>query len=436
VEDTLESPIREAQTPSSSARRRLRLTARAAGGVILIGRAYEEDPILATKRIGILTGGGDVSGLNAVIKSLVYRCMEVSGYEVIGIRRSWMGLTHANLERGLDVENFLPLNRDNTRTIDRTGGTFLHTSRTKPSRMKVAGLPGHVQNQLSRCKEVEPGVCDLTPVVVENLDRLGIDYLLAIGGDDTLSYASVLDGEGIPVIAVPKTMDNDVRNTEFCIGFSTAVTRAVELIRRQRTTVGSHERIGIFRIFGRDAGFTAFYTAYVTSIRCCIPEAPFDLEGLVDTLKTDKDNNPSRYALVVVSEGATWKGREVQEYGEPDAYGHRRKINIGEALSEEVKRRTGSETIVSDLTYDLRSGAPDFLDKMIAYTFASMAFECVADGARGRMTAIRNGAYTDTEIPDPRLGPRKLDVGSLYNESRFRPNYTAKKGLPIFMTEA
>ena len=249
---------------------------------------------MGRKRIGILTGGGDVSGLNAVIKSLVYRSMESSDYEVVGIRRGWQGLTHANLDRGFDSENFLLLDRENTRTVDRTGGTFLHTTRTKPSRTKIDSLPDHVRRQLSRCKEVNPGFCDLTPIVIENLQKLEIDYLLPIGGDDTLSYASVLEDQGIPVVAVPKTMDNDVRNTEFCIGFSTAVTRAVEAIRRQRTTVGSHERIGIFRIFGRDSGFTAFYTAYVASIRCCIPEAPFDLEGLIDILMTDKRNNLSR----------------------------------------------------------------------------------------------------------------------------------------------
>jgi 6-phosphofructokinase len=299
--------------------------------------------------------------------------------------------------------------------------------------MNVENLPGHVQKKLGACKEVEPGIYDLTPIVIDNLQRLGVDYLLPIGGDDTLSYASVLDGQGIPVVAVPKTMDNDVRNTEFCIGFSTAVTRAVGAISRQRTTVGSHERIGIFRIFGRDAGFTAFYTAYVSSIRCCIPETPFDLEGLVEVLVTDKRKNPSNYALVAVSEGATWQGRAVQEYGEPDAYGHRKKLNIAEALSDEVKRRTGSETVVSDLTYDLRSGEPDFLDKMIAYTFASMAYECIAEGGRGRMMAVRNGAYTDTEIPDPSLGPRTLDVDAMYNRERFRPNYSNKNGLPIFL---
>ena len=246
--------------------------------------------------------------------------------------------------------------------------------------MKADDLPSHVQQKLARCREVAPGVCDLTPVVIENIEKLGIDYLLPIGGDDTLSYASVLDRHGIPLVAVPKTMDNDVRNTELCIGFSTAVTRALDAIDRQRSTVGSHERIGIFRIFGRDAGFTAFYTAYVASIRCCVPEVPFDLDGLIDLLDTDKKNNPSRYALVVLSEGATWKGRAVQEHGDPDAYGHRRKINIAEALSAEVKHRTGNETVVSDLTYDLRSGEPDFLDKMIAYTFASMAIECIAGG--------------------------------------------------------
>ena len=238
------------------------------------------------------------------------------------------------------------------------------------------------------------------------------------------------------MVAVPKTMDNDVQNTEYCIGFSTALTRAVDAISRQRTTVGSHERIGIFRIFGRDAGFTALYTAYVTSIRCCIPECPFDLDKLIDLLVTDRENNPSRYSLVVLSEGATWQGRQVQEYGEADAYGHRKKVNVAEALSEEVKRRAGVETVVSDLTYDLRSGEPDFLDKMIATTFATMAIECIANGAHGRMMAIRNGCYTDADIPDPKLGARKVDLETMYNVDRYRPVYPHKNKLPIFLTKA
>lgn len=390
----------------------------------------------ARKRIGILTGGGDVPGLNAVIKSVVYGATGTGDYEVIGIRRGWMGLTHANLEDGFDPEFVLPLDRENTRRIDRTGGTFLHTSRTNPSRVRVDQLPSHVQSRLGSVKEIEPGVVDLTPIVIENLQRLGIDNLLTIGGDDTLSYSYVLHHAGFPVLGVPKTMDNDVRGTEYCIGFSTALTRAVDAVRRQRTTVGSHERIGIFRIFGRDAGFTALYTAYVTSIRCCIPECPFELDDLINVLVTDKKNNPSRYSLIVLSEGATWVGRHVEEYGEADAYGHRKKINVAEDFSDEVKRRAGQETIVSDLAYDLRSGSPDFLDKMIAYTFATMAVECIADGRGGRMMAIRNGRYTDVDIPDPSLGPRRVDVATMYNRERFRPNYHGKQDLPVFLTRA
>ena len=389
---------------------------------------------MAKRRIGILTGGGDVPGLNAVIKSVVYGATGTGDYEVLGIRRGWMGLTHANLENGLDGEFLLPLDRENTRRIDRTGGTFLHTSRTKPSRIRVDSLPLHVQARLGSVKEVEPGIVDMTPIVLENLQRLGIDDLLTIGGDDTLTYSSVLHNAGFSVVAVPKTMDNDVPGTEYCIGFSTALTRAIDAIRRQRTTLGSHERIGIFRIFGRDAGFTALYTAYIASIRCCIPESLFDLDELIKVLVTDKKKNPSRYSLIVLSEGASWVGHEVQEYGEADAYGHRKKVNVAEAFSDQVKLRTGEDTLVSDLTYDLRSGSPDFLDKMIAYTFATMAVECISDRGSGRMMAIRNGCYSDIEIPDPQQGARRVDVDTMYNRKRFRPHYQGKKGLPVFMT--
>jgi len=389
---------------------------------------------MANKRIGILTGGGDVPGLNSVIKSVVYGATSDPGYEVIGIRRGWKGLTDLAVDGSLDHDYILPLNRENTRTVERTGGTFLHSSRTNPAKMKIEKIPDYVKGRTGKCREIKPSVLDITPVVLENLQRLKIDYLVTIGGDDTLSYSAILDQSGFPVIAVPKTMDNDVQNTEYCIGFSTALTRAVEAINRQRTTVGSHERIGIFRIFGRDAGFTALYTAYVTSIRCCIPEVKFDLDRLCELLVSDKKKNPSHYSLLLISEGAAWKGYTVQEYGDPDPFGHRKKLNVGEALSEEIKKRTGEETTVSDLTYELRSGEPDFLDKMIATTFATMAFECVASKAHGRMMAIRNGCYTDTDIPDPKLGPRAVDVQSMYNVDRFRPSYTSKKGLPIFLT--
>jgi 6-phosphofructokinase 1 len=271
--------------------------------------------------------------------------------------------------------------------------------------------------------------------VLRNLEKLELDYLIAIGGDDTLSYAARLDKEGVKVIAIPKTMDNDVRNTEYCIGFSTAITRAHDAVQRQRTTVGSHERIGIFRVFGRDAGYTALYTAYVTSIRCCIPEYKFRLDKLIDLLLTDKRGNPSNYSLVVLSEGAEWEGYDVPEYGEADAFGHRKKANVGEDFSEEIKK-CGAETIVSDLTYDLRSGSPDFVDKMVAQTFGNMALEAILDHQSGLMTAIADGCYALVPIPDPKLGPRRVNVETMYNTERYRPNYANKLGLPIFLTRA
>ncbi|HEY1686992.1 MAG TPA: 6-phosphofructokinase [Tepidisphaeraceae bacterium] len=390
---------------------------------------------MANKRIGILTGGGDVPGLNSVIKSVVYSATAHGGYEVVGFRRGWRGLTHLLPDGSTDHEYVMPLDRNNTRTVDRQGGTFLHTSRTNPYKMKPDSMPESLRSRAAGMKETKPGVVDVTPIVLENLQRLEIDSLVAIGGDDTLSYAAVLDKTGFPVVCVPKTMDNDVQNTEYCIGFSTALTRAVDAIQRQRTTVGSHERVGIFRIFGRDAGFTALYTAYVTSVRCCIPEVPFNLDKLCDVLMKDKRENPSNYSLVVLSEGATWAGHELGTYGEADAFGHKKKVNIADLLSNEMIKRNKVETVVSDLTYDLRSGDPDFFDKMIATTFANMAFECIASNTSGKMMAIRQGHYAVADIPDPKLGPRKVDVQKMYNIDRFRPNYSSKAGLPIFLIE-
>ena len=392
---------------------------------------------MTKKRIGILTGGGDVPGLNSVIKSVVYRAAEL-GHEVIGVRRGWEGLTHLDLSDPASRARYiLPLSRENTRTIDRTGGTFLHSSRTSPARMKT--LPPVLQGQKLQAKESKTNgttsaVFDVTPAVLKNIERLGLDYLIAIGGDDTLSYASELYRQGMKVIAVPKTMDNDVRNTEYCIGFSTAITRAMEAIDRQRTTIGSHERIGIFRVFGRDAGYTALYTAYVTTVRCCIPEYKVDLKHLIDLLVTDKRNNGSNYSLVILSEGAEWQGYTVKEYGEPDAFGHRKKMSVAEDLSDEIKRATDEETIVSDLTYDLRSGSPDFVDRLVALTFAGMAMDAVQEGSSGLMTAINEGRYAMVPIPDPTLGPRRVDIESMYNTERYRPKYDHKLGLPIFLT--
>ncbi|HUH16988.1 MAG TPA: 6-phosphofructokinase [Methylomirabilota bacterium] len=384
------------------------------------------------KRIGILTGGGDVPGLNSVIKSVVYRSSEV-GWEAIGIRRGWQGLTHLKPDEPDGGGHLRPLDRATTRTIDRTGGTVLHTSRTNPSAMAESALPDGIRKA---DYEIEPGRYDLTPLVLRNLERLGVEALFAIGGDDTLSYAARLGREGFPVIAIPKTMDNDVPGTEYCIGFSTAVTRAKELINRQRTTLGSHERIGVFRIFGRNAGYTAWYAAYVTSARCVIPEAPFDLEALAAILADDRSLNPSGYAFVIASEGAVWNGGRLEDVGEPDAYGHRHKADVGEVLAHELKRLTGVETVHADLTYDLRSGDPDALDQMVAITFANVAVDLLADGTFGRMVAIRDGKYAHAPLPERSAGARQLDVAAMYNAARFRPRYEAKLGSPLLLGPA
>jgi ATP-dependent phosphofructokinase / diphosphate-dependent phosphofructokinase len=394
---------------------------------------------MASKRIGILTGGGDVPGLNSVIKSVTYRAAE-NRLEVIGIRRGWEGLTHLDLADAQSKARYvMPLNRENTRRIDRSGGTVLHSSRTNPSKMKK--LPPHLSAADFPASQSTKGgqtstVYDVSKQVLKNLEGLGIEYLIAIGGDDTLSYAARLHQLGVKVFAIPKTMDNDVRNTEYCIGFSTAITRAIDAIQRQRTTVGSHERIGIFRVFGRDAGFTALYTAFVTSIRCLIPEYKPPLDRVIDLLVTDKRENPSNYSLIVLSEGAEWEGYRVQEYGEADAFGHRKKASVAESLSDQIKARTGEETIVSDLTYDLRSGDPDFIDKLVALTFGTMAFDALLEGKSGLMSALVDGKYDLVPIPDPKLGPRKVDLASMYNTDRLRPNYAAKRGLPIFLNKA
>ena len=394
---------------------------------------------MAKMRIGILTGGGDVPGLNAVIKSVTYRARR-DDIEVFGLRRGWEALTHLNVEDPASRSRYvMPLNHDNTRTIDRHGGTMLHSSRTNPSNMSK--LPDHLVGKNFPVSRGGKGSAatktwDVTAQVLANLSALGIEHLIAIGGDDTLSYAAKLNELGVRIIAIPKTMDNDVHNTEYCIGFSTAISRASEAIQRQRTTVGSHERIGIFRVFGRDAGFTALYTAYATAIRCVIPEYKIDLDRLIALLLEEKHDNPSNYALVVLSEGAAWEGYKVQEYGEPDAYGHRKKASVAESLADEIKRRAGEETIVSDLTYDLRSGDPDFIDKLVALTFGNMAYDAMREGKSGLMSALVDGRYDLVPIPDAALGPRRLDVATTYSTERYRPLYANKRGLPIFLNRA
>ena len=385
-----------------------------------------------SRRIGILTGGGDVPGLNSVIKSVVYRSTEL-GYDVLGLRRGWEALTHMRPGTEPDRDYVRPLDRANTRTIDRTGGTALHSSRTNPKRMRAGNLPDFVGPDRLAALQTADGIYDFTPIVLENLERLGIDTLISIGGDDTLSYSKVLADAGVQVIAIPKTMDNDVKGTEYCIGFSTAITRAKDAINRQRTTLGSHERIGVFRIFGRDAGFTALYTAYVTSARCLIPEYKFDLDHLVELLVDDKRNNPSKYSFAIAAEGAVWQGGELAEYGPADSFGHRHKANIAEVLASEIQARSGQETLASELTYDLRSGDPDAVDSIVGMTFANVAMNLIADGISGRMVAIRGGKYSHSPLPNPDQGPRSIDIPTMYNTDRYRPIYTNRMGLPLLL---
>jgi ATP-dependent phosphofructokinase / diphosphate-dependent phosphofructokinase len=384
------------------------------------------------RRIGVLTGGGDVPGLNSVIKSVTYRATEL-GMEVVGIRRGWEGLTHVRPSAEGDPEYVRPLDRRTTRTIDRTGGTILHTTRTDPARMAEANLPPWLDPARAESLRTPDGRYDLTPLVLEHIEGLGIDALVTIGGDDTLSFSRILVDRGVHLVAIPKTMDNDVPGTEYCIGFSSAITRAKELIDRQRTTLGSHERIGVFRIFGRDAGFSALFAAYVTSARCVIPEVHYDLDGLCSLLAEDHRASPSHYAILVTAEGAIWAGASIPDVGSVDAFGHRHKANVGEALATEIGRRAGIEALAIELTYDLRSGQPDALDQIVASTFANVAMDLVAEGSFGLMVGIRDGKYDATDLPRPGAQARRVDVEAMYNVERFRPRYDGRRGSPLLL---
>jgi 6-phosphofructokinase len=388
---------------------------------------------MAKKRIGILTGGGDVPGLNGVIKGVTYRAHEL-GLEVVGIRRGWEGLTHLDAAAGMEDDRYVvPLDLENTRTIDRTGGTWLHSSRTNPRKMKQAALPPSLDAKRAETMKVGEDRYDITPLVMENIEALKLDYLVPIGGDDTLSYSRSLHDAGMDIIAVPKTMDNDVQGTEYCIGFSTAITRARDAIDRQRTTIGSHERIGVFRIFGRDAGFTALYSAFATGARCVIPEYRYDMRHLADLLAEDHALNQSHYAIVITSEGAVWEGGQIGDVGEPDAFGHRHKANVGAILASEIKGLTGIDTVHSDLTYDLRSGAPDVVDVFVSTTFANIAVELIASGQRGRMIAIRDGRYAHSPLPSQDDTAMSVDLEHLYDTERLRPRYSGLLGRPLML---
>ena len=398
---------------------------------------------MPAKHIGILTGGGDVPGLNAAIKS-VYTTAQQLGWtragggdaNVTGILRGWKGAVWMGDEPAASgAEHLLPLTDDIVRTVDLSGGTFLHSSRTRPDRIRLKDLPPQLQRRRGELTAVagKDDVYDVTDAVIRNLQAHGIDTLVAIGGDDTLGYGYTLSSRGFSVVGIPKTMDNDVRGTEYAIGYKTALARADDFINRQRTHLASHETVGVFRIFGRNAGFTALGTAMaISDVRCAIPEHAFDLDTLCALVKEDHASNRDHYALVVCSEGAMWKGGTLEEYGPADAYGHRKKVNVADALADAITRATGLPTRMQDITYDLRSGNPDALDKIVANTFGTLAVQLIADGRTGRMLCIQNGVYADAPLPDAARGARTVDP-AFYDTRRFRPDFSGMRSRPLFI---
>ena len=382
-------------------------------------------------RIGILTGGGDVPGLNPCIKTAVYRAIE-EGMEVIGIRRGWAGLLEYDFD---DPESHtrcvLKLDKLNTRTVDRTGGTFLHTSRCNPAKVRPKAVPAFLRAQIAPGDE---GPYDFTPHVLKVIQHLGIDVLIPIGGDDTLSYAERMYKENVPVVAIPKTMDNDVHGTDYCIGFSTAVTRSVEFIHQLRTSVGSHERIAIVELFGRNCGETSLLASYLSGVdRTLISEVPFDPERLADLIKGDKRANPSNYAMITMSEGSHMVGGKALEYGEEDDYGHRKLGGIGQITGEALKKLTGEDVLYQQVSYLMRSGAPDSLDLMVAVNFANVAINLIKRGASNRLVALRNGTYTSVPIPTISQGLKRVDVEELYDSQNYRPKIRHVEGKPMFL---
>ncbi len=383
-------------------------------------------------RIGILTGGGDVPGLNPCIKAVVNRATD-AGHEVVGIRRGWGGLLNYNIDDPEDQsEHVQPLRKADVRTIDRYGGTHLHTSRTNPGKVRPNMMPAFLEPHYPY-KEGQKSV-DCTPHVLKVLEHLGIDTLIPIGGDDTLSYGVRMHEEGVRVIAIPKTMDNDVFGTDYCIGFSTAVTRSVEFINALRTPSGSHERIAVVELFGRNSGETALISAYLADVdRAIISEVPFDVEKLGRLLVEDKRRNPSNYAIVVISEGASMIGGQVVEYGQEDAYGHKKLGGIGSIAGAAIKEITGVDTVQQQLAYLMRAGAPDSLDRMAAISYGNLAVEQLIKGHSGQMVALQNGVYTTVPVETMSQGLKRVDVAELYDVETYRPRVAHLLGKPMFL---
>jgi 6-phosphofructokinase 1 len=383
-------------------------------------------------KIGILTGGGDVPGLNPCIKAVVNRAVE-EGHTVLGLRRGWGGLLNFNPDDPEANKKWLmPLDKKAVRTVDRTGGTFLHTSRTNPSKVKPKDVPEFLREPDWHPEEGD--IRDFTPHVLRNLERLEIDVLIPIGGDDTLSYGHRLHVEGFPVVCIPKTMDNDVYGTDYCIGFSTAITRSINFIHNLRTSIGSHERIGVIELFGRNSGETSLISAYLADVdRAVISEVPFDPEKLAALLMEDKHNNPSNYSIMTISEGATMIGGKIIEYGQADAFGHKKLGGIGAITGDALKKITGENIIYQQVAYLMRSGAPDSIDLMVGFNFANMAMDLIQDRHFGQMVALREGKYTNVPANVLSQGVKRVDVDELYDVEAYRPKVRHVNQKPMFL---
>jgi 6-phosphofructokinase len=382
-------------------------------------------------RIGILTGGGDVPGLNPCIKA-VTRAALARGWDVIGFRRGWAGPLNYNPDNPHDRSDYLiHLDAERVRTIDRSGGTILHTSRTNPGRVKPADLPAFLRGKFQPDSK---GVIDCTPHVLRVMESLKIDAMFPIGGDDTLSYAAHLHGQGLKVMSLPKTMDNDVFGTDYCMGFSTAVSRSAAMLEALRTPAGSHERIAVVELFGRNSGETALISGYIADAdRTLIAEVPIDIERLADLVAKDRAANPSNYAIVAVSEGAQLEQGDIVEAGPEDAYGHRKLGGIGEMIGEQLEKITGIGILNQKLSYLMRAGPPDAVDRMVALNYGTMAVQLLDEGRSGLMMAIQDGNYTTVPGDTCIKGKRRVDVAALYDTQVYRARIDTICGKPFFL---
>ena len=390
--------------------------------------------------IGILTGGGDVPGLNPAIRAVTIRALR-EGYRVYGIRRGWAGLVEMIPDAKADnTNNFEALTEDIVNPVGRTGGTFLHSSRTRPSHLPLASLPAHLRDAYSG------PINDVTPTVMRNIDYLGLDYLIPIGGDDTLSYGYRLHTEGVKVVAIPKTMDNDVPGTDYCIGFGTCVSRTIEMAHTLRTSAGSHERFLVIEVFGRYAGFSALLpTMAGAADRCVIPEVDFEMEQLTDLMVYDRNRHPSKYSVTLVSEGAKMKGDAGMSYegAEKDQYGHAKLGGIGDRVAEQLKALSPKynggrriNVINQRLGYLVRCGAPDALDCVVPMAFGNLALDLILSGTSGRLVNIKDGVYGSISLECVNGPHKEVDVEKHYHLDRLRPIYKTFDGAPLFIMTA